>query len=262
MNDRPETFPVEHSTANPDAETVVFIHGGNVANWMWQPQVAGFADYHVLTPNLPGFGARAGEDWVSLEAAADDVAELIAASARQGRAHIVGLSLGGVVASRIAARHPQRVRSVLATGAPLDGVAGLTRTLGGLQLAFWDKPGFWGGQARAFGLPEDSRQLYVDSGLLIRKPTAERMLNDVYNGGYPDGLENYLGPYLALAGERESSIVRKSFPALREPLPQLVTREVPGMHHIWSVEDVDLFNRVTRQWIESGTPATDLLAVR
>ncbi|GCE42008.1 hypothetical protein Rhow_005667 [Rhodococcus wratislaviensis] len=30
------------------------------------------------------------------------------------------------------------------------------------------------------------------------------------------------------------------------------------MHHAGSIEDVDLFNSVTRQWIETGTAAPGL----
>ena len=48
----------------------------------------------------------------SMEALADDVAELIASQAG-GAAHFVGLSMGGMVAQQVAVRHPQRVRSLV-----------------------------------------------------------------------------------------------------------------------------------------------------
>ena len=53
----PETRE-ESETAESATGTVVFLHGGNVANWMWESQVRALPDFQVLTPNLPGFGTR------------------------------------------------------------------------------------------------------------------------------------------------------------------------------------------------------------
>jgi len=246
----PTTYPVDHSSTGPHADTtVVLLHGGNVANWMWEPQVAGLSDHHLLTPHLPGFGARAGEPWSSLEATADDVAALVAAHARGGRAHVVGLSLGGVVATRLLARHPEVVESALITGVPLTGVRGATRWLADLQLRWWDRRWFWQAQSRAFGLPAEDRELFVDHGLSVTKDNAVRLMREVYDGGVPDGLPSYRGRLLAIAGEKESSWVRRSFPDLRRAVPQAECRVAPGMHHAWSIEDVDLFNDVVRAWV-------------
>ncbi len=41
------------------APTVVFLHGGGGAGWMWQPQLEAFADYHCLVPDLPEHGRSA-----------------------------------------------------------------------------------------------------------------------------------------------------------------------------------------------------------
>lgn len=237
--------------------SIVFVHGGNIANWMWSPQVDAFTDYHVITPDLPGFGARTPEPWRSLEASADDIATLLT-----GPTHVVGLSLGGVVAAHLAARHPHLVASVLTTGAPLEGVSGPTHHLARLQLRLWDRPWFWRGQARMFGLPADVRDEFVAGGLAISRVTAERAVGQVLSGTVPLGLAAYPGPYLALAGEREQRSVRDSFAALRDLVPQAVTGIAPGMHHAWSIEDVGLFNTVVRTWIEQGKASDELTHVQ
>jgi pimeloyl-ACP methyl ester carboxylesterase len=65
-------FPEVHrAEPDPAGRPLVLLHGGNVANWMWEPQVAAFTDRIVLTPDLPGFGQRVGEDWLGLDAMAD-----------------------------------------------------------------------------------------------------------------------------------------------------------------------------------------------
>ncbi|KAE8766156.1 alpha/beta fold hydrolase [Georgenia thermotolerans] len=246
---RPRSYPVEHHASAESDTTIVLLHGGNVANWMWDPQVKALTDHHVLTPHLPGFGNRAGEIWQSLAATADDVAATIAAHARGGRAHVVGLSLGGVVTTRLLARHPEVVRSALITGVPLAGVHGLTRWLGDLQLGLWDKRWFWQAQSYAFGLPAEDRDLFVEHGLTVSKDNAVRLMREVYDGGAPDGIGAYRGRLLAIAGGKESASVRRSFPHLRRAVPQVECRIAPGMHHAWNIEDAGLFTDVVRAWV-------------
>lgn len=250
----PEVHPRSGAAQAPAAAsgpsgTIVFLHGGNVANWMWEPQVRALADFHVLTPNLPGFGGRTAEDWVSLEATADRLAEFIAENADGGPVHVVGLSLGAVVALHLAARHPELAASVLVSGAVVSKVGGLARSVAALQFAFWEKPWFWRAQARAFGLPADSVELYVQHGLSVRRGNAERMLAQVYAGVMPAGLERFQNRLLAVAGEKEPAVVAASFGPLRAKLPLAEFRLAPGMHHVWNVEDEHLFTGMVRHWV-------------
>lgn len=264
-----DTYPEVHPRSRPAAQTgggadvpgtIVFLHGGNVANWMWDPQVKALGDYRVLTPDLPGFGARNGEDWLSLSRTADGVAAFIAANAGPGPVHIVGLSMGAVVALHIAARYPELAESVLVSGAVVTEVRGLTRLLAGLQSAFWDKGWFWRVQARVFGLPADSIELYVRHGLSVRRDNAARMLLEVYAGQMPVGLDRYTGRLLAVAGQKEPAVVGRSFSPLRDAVPGAELRLAPGMHHVWNVENEALFNGMVRQWV-SGSVHTGLLPV-
>ncbi|WP_035777060.1 alpha/beta hydrolase [Arthrobacter sp. H5] len=252
-------FPVVHppTIGSVSPGSVIFLHGGNVANWMWQPQVEALRDYHVFTPDLPAFGNRTSEPWVSLDHAADDVASLIRADVAEGPIHVVGLSLGAMVALRLAARHPELASSILVSGAAVTPVGGLTKALARLQLALWDRAWFWRLQARAFRLPADSHQLYIDHGLSVERESARRMLADVYDDGLPDGIGRYSGRLMALAGSREPRPVRNSLSVIVSAVAQSVAATVPGMHHIWNIEDADLFNEVVRQWI-SGSVHPDL----
>lgn len=240
---------VHHPDAGGDSPAVVLLHGGNVANWMWEPQVERLTDRAVVTPHLPGFGARVDEDWPGLDAAADDVVNRLGDLGVRGGVDLVGLSLGAVVALHVLARHPHRVRSALVTGAALRPVGVGARLTSRAQLALWDRPWFWKGQAAAFRLPADSRQLYVDHGLSVRRETAARMLAEVYAGTVPSGLDRYDGPLLAIAGEKEPAVVRASLGDLAAAVPTTERRLAPGMHHIWNIEDVALFNDVLGTWL-------------
>lgn len=277
-------FPEWHPAAAASRGTVVLLHGGNVANWMWAAQVTALTDFDVLALDLPGFGARVDETWPGLAGAADDVVARIRSHGVDGPVHLVGLSLGGIVALHVLARHPDAVTSGLVSGAALQRVGGAARATAWLQDRFWNSPGFWRAQARAFGLPADSRELYVEHGLSIDRENARSMLAEVYAGGIPD-LSAFTGELLAVAGSKEPAVIRRSLAtiaaasgtststrgtstsgtstetrpgqkadddrgrATEEVSQRITVRLAPGMHHVWNVEDTELFNDMLRTWL-------------
>ena len=40
-------------TGSVTTPTIVFLHGGGGAGWMWQPQIDQLSDFHCLVPDLP-----------------------------------------------------------------------------------------------------------------------------------------------------------------------------------------------------------------
>lgn len=252
--DYPELHPARRASGrDKPAQTLVFLHGGNVGNWSWDPQVLAFGDFNVLTLHLPAFGARSEETWQGLDSAADDVAALIADEVSEGGVHLVGISLGGVIALHVAARHPELVDSLLLTGTPVTGVPAAARAMNRMALKLIGSEWYWRFQAGAYGMVDDERELFAEHGVLLKSENLRAIMDDLDPGGLPDKLANYRGPVLALAGGKEPKHVQKSFEALRHGLPQAVTRVVPGMHHQWNIENPLLFNSVVRRWISDAS---------
>lgn len=243
-------YPVEHG--EPTGETIVLLHGGNVGNWMWEPQVERLAGRHVLTPDVIGFNTRAAEPWPGIAGAADDVAALIRQRAVDGRAHVVGLSMGAVIAVHLVARHPDLVRSCTVTGAMMVGVEGMQRRLAELQLRAWDRRWFWRMQSAMFRIPGDARERFIAAGMGVTAETARTMYREIFDGSMPEGRFAYTGPLLAIAGEHEAGDVRRAFPALREAAPQTRTWIAPRMRHVWSIQDPDLFTRTVLDVVDGG----------
>lgn len=244
---------IHRPSAPTDAPPVLLLHGGTVANWMWQPQVGSLDDRLVLTPDLPGFGSRAREVWPGLPTVVDDLANLLARQGITTPIDVVGLSLGGLVALHLAARHPQAVRSLFVSGAPVKPPGPGVKAAAKLQLLLWNAPWFWKAQAAAFRLPAESRRRYVDHGLTVSRATARRMFDDVMAGEVPPGLAAFTAPLLAVVGEREPRSIRASLQVIRYVVPQAEVRLVPGLHHVWSAEGdegVDLFNETLRRWLD------------
>src|SRR5690606_6613765 len=103
-------------TGRSGVPSIVFMHGIGTSGWMWHPQIAALSDYHCLNVDLPGHGKSNQVEWISFADAADQVAALIHAQATNGRAHIVGLSLGGHVALVLLERHSAVVDRAIISG--------------------------------------------------------------------------------------------------------------------------------------------------
>jgi len=98
------------------APVVVLLHGSGRAGRMWGPALADLsAGWHVLAPDLPGFGRSEGP--FTIAGAAQAVRDVIAV--QTAPVHLCGLSLGGVVAIRAAAQLGAQVASLVVTGTPV-----------------------------------------------------------------------------------------------------------------------------------------------
>ena len=251
---------MKHLELNPDqTDSIIFLHGGNVAGWMWGAQVPAFGDFHLLIPDYPGFGESNDEDWVSIADTADQVANLIAEHAHSGRAHIVGLSLGSGVAIELALRHPERVTSLFLSSTLVTRVGPLTSVMTRLMLTQWNREGFWRTLARSYGLPEDSVELFVSTGLGIKAAAARAIYAEVITPIAPERLASIGAPALAVAGERDTPAIRRdSLKVLADS--GMRTAIAPGMHHQWNIENVELFNNAVRDWITGAQVAAGLSA--
>ena len=112
--------------ARSDAPPVVLLHGGSGSWTHWVINIVPLLDAGrwVLAADLPGFGESdipaAGTD-------ADAMAAPLAAGLRglkvEQPVDLVGFSLGGLVAARMAVAHPALARRLVLVGAPAMGLA-------------------------------------------------------------------------------------------------------------------------------------------
>jgi len=102
-----------------DRQTVLLIHGfGASAIWQWHHQATALAkNYRVVVPDLLWFGGSTSPDRFAID---DQVAMLAALldHLKIERAHVVGISYGGLVALELAGQQPQRVTHVVIADSP------------------------------------------------------------------------------------------------------------------------------------------------
>ena len=97
-----------------DRETVLFVHGLGSSGRDWEGQVPFFSErFRVVTADLRGHGrSQKPPGPYSMKMFAGDVVGLIEALGL-GPVHVVGLSLGGMVAFQLAVDRPELVKSMV-----------------------------------------------------------------------------------------------------------------------------------------------------
>jgi pimeloyl-ACP methyl ester carboxylesterase len=95
-------------------EVVLFVHGLGSSGRDWEGQVPFFAEqFRVVTADLRGHGrSEKPKGPYSMKMLAGDVAGLVEGLGL-GAVHVVGLSLGGMVAFQLAVDRPELVRSLV-----------------------------------------------------------------------------------------------------------------------------------------------------
>ena len=119
MND-----PANTTIDSPDTEqTLVFVHGYLGGSRQWQNQKVYFSRYfHVLTPDLPGFGDNNDSIApVSIGGFADYVLEQLDKS-KVHKFHLLGHSMGGMIAQEMVARAPDMVDRLVLYGTGANGL--------------------------------------------------------------------------------------------------------------------------------------------
>jgi pimeloyl-[acyl-carrier protein] methyl ester esterase len=93
-------------------QPLVLLHGWGMHSGVWQHLVKGLSEQYMLyLVDLPGMGSSRPIEPYHLHALADSIAEVI-----PGVSDILGWSLGGLVAQRIALNQPDRVRRLILVG--------------------------------------------------------------------------------------------------------------------------------------------------
>lgn len=242
---------------SPGAAAVVFLHGVGVSGRMWAGHMARLAAYHCLAPDLPGFGRSRALRWRSREHTAELVAALIATRTRTGRAHVVGLSLGGTVAHTLLARRPELLESVVIDEAGVlpAPIAPLAELGVALVAPFLHTRAVVAAIGRAFSLDAwGRRDLRVASRRAFLRAVIDANDTVITPGEVAAPCRTLL-----VAGERGFAAVRASNAALAALMPHAEARYVARRGHGWIGQLPELHQRMVAAWIRGDALPPELL---
>ena len=95
---------------------IIFIHGVGLTKEIWEPQINFFKKYNTLTYDLLGHGKTPlKKSQVSFEDFSDQLLNLIN-ELSFSKIHLVGFSLGGLIARHFASKHNDRLSSLIIHG--------------------------------------------------------------------------------------------------------------------------------------------------
>jgi pimeloyl-ACP methyl ester carboxylesterase len=233
-----------------DAPAVVFLHGGLMSGWTWEPVVAHMSRYHCLVPDLPQYGKSFQQGPFEMGRAAEAVAELIRTRAETGRAHLVGFSLGAQVGVQLLASEPELVQRAVLSSAFVNAMpaARLSRRLAGLFAR--TAPFRWLLITRHWDAAHAAEnEAYFDDAHLNAGAQLAHIAEASAGFTIPDGLEKAQVPTLFIAGGDELGLIRRCAAALAQSMPNGVDRVARGMGHDWPMRNADVFARTVDAWL-------------
>lgn len=245
------------STIDPSTP-VVFLHAFPLDGSMWDAQRDALGDRRTLAPHFPGFGGRPpGEP--SLDHFADAALREMDAAGFD-RAVLVGLSMGGYVAFRIHARHPDRVAGlVLAdTRAGADDEAGRKKRTDQAERVRREGVGWLPDALLPALLGETTRRERPDVVEWVRRTIAGADPEGVARAleamrERPDSTPDLAGirvPVLALVGEEDTLTPPAESQRIAGAVPAGGFEILPGAGHLANLEAPGAFGDRLRAFLQ------------
>lgn len=238
------------------APAVLFLHGTRLDRSIWARQLRVFAqDHRTIAADLPGHGALAHVPF-GLDPFVDRLAEIVRAEAPDGRAVLVGHSLGGYVAIEYAMRYPATTAGLVVSNASLEPRRLLTiphrslayiAALAGQRIRdrVADRVRSRAYRSIAAGAPA---RAVAGRGLVFNG--SRNAIRDIIGQQFLPKLRAYPGPVLLVNGA-DDRLFRRDERAFLAATRDGVLRVVDGAGHVPAVERPDEFDEALRRFLDS-----------
>jgi pimeloyl-ACP methyl ester carboxylesterase len=228
-------------------ETLVFSHGLLWSGHMFYKQVDHLKDrYKIVTYDHRGQGqSEVTQDGYDMDSLYNDAVGLIE-SLKLGAVHFGGLSMGGFVAMRLAARaqdEPNKVKyNLLKTIVKIFGVNSVVNPVMNIMFGrtFMTDPGryeeriYWTNQLKS----NDETIVRAVSGVIDRK-------------GVEDELANIQCPTLILVGEEDTGTVPEKSEFIQSKIPQSRLKYIKRAGHTACIEQSIIYNREIERFLSN-----------
>ena len=235
-------YEAQPATFDPSAVTIVFVHGSGGDRDDWRGQLDGVADaVNTVAVELPGHGRSEPPGETSVEAYTRWVTDLIEALGLR-QVMLVGNSLGGAIALRLAVDPPDWLKAIgiVGSGARLKVMPAV---LEGLKTEPEKTLEMFSDFAVSPFAPEDVRNAVVEK---FRKGSAVTIHGDLSACNDFDIMDRLRGitvPTWIIVGEDDRLTPVKYAEFLHERIAGSTLVKVPGAGHLVMAENATDFNR-------------------
>ena len=259
-----------------DGEPLLLIMGlaGDSIAWLFQRE-AFAAKYRTIVFDNRGVGRTSKPDGPYTTAAMADDAVGVLDALDIPRAHVVGISMGGMIAQELALRHPQRVRGLVLGCTYAKPDHGVTAT-------FDDSLAFFGGTKGADGeIQVDLSNLdpmafigrllpltFTPQFIMTELPKLMQVFSGVMTHGFDlraimaqvaatqghdtvDRLGQISAPTLVLTGDSDMLIPPANSDVLAAAIPGARLQKIAGGSHGFNFETPDAFNAAVLEFLGS-----------
>jgi pimeloyl-ACP methyl ester carboxylesterase len=216
--------------------SMLFLHGYAGSAYWWRRNLADLsAIRRVYAPDLPGFGGSRLRRPFTLAGAVETLAEWMAARGI-ACADVVAHSMGGQVALLLAARYPERVRSLV-----LAAPAGIPFDTGLVGIA-WRAS-----RSRRAGDPRFT-PLVVASAWQAGPRVLWQAVSQIRSQDVRPALADVRAPVLILWGEQDRLLPARHSTLFLEAITGARVRIVPGGHNLM-FDRPAMFNQAVRAFV-------------
>lgn len=236
---------------------LLLIQGLGYARWSWEPIVEGLAErYRVLFFDNRGIGeSDKPEGPYTARLMADDALQVLD-EAGVDRAHVLGASLGGMIAQELAAAAPERVEKLVLCCTTPGGEATVPMPAVTVQL-FAEAPTL---------APDVALRRFVENALGPEPPAAlveelygRRLANPPDPAGWQAQAAAGLGfagvdapidkPVLLVTGTADNVVDPRNTDVLAERIPGARAERLEGAGHLFFWEQPEAFVRIVSEFL-------------
>ncbi len=249
----------EPATANELTQTIVCLHGIGGDDASFAPQSEHLAGrYRVVVWNMPGYRESANVDQLSFEGLAGSVEKLIDALAC-GPVHIMGQSIGGMIAQEMFHRYPEKVKSLI--------LVATTTAFGGRDNSF--KGAFL--KARLAPLDDGRTMEQIAEAAIpsiVGSNTEQHTITDATNSMAALDADVYRQvlaclvtfsrrqewmdincPVCLVAGSEDTNSPAATMKKMADKLPHAEFHEIEGAGHLVNLEQGKIFNNIVSSFL-------------
>lgn len=236
-----------HESGDAKNPAILFLHGSPLSGRMWQPQMERLTEFHCLAPDLPGHGQSHSLS-LNMPDIVQRLSDLISTSSPKGKAHVVGLSFGGVVAQALMVAAPQLVEHVVLSGT----AARMSKLL--IWMSMLNEPFLRLLSPRQlaaivcwqFSVPPKYRDQMSEDFRAFSSKTLSNVMKTYLDIEIPTATKS---PALVAVGQKETVYAKAAARLLNRSIPNSKGVIAPNCGHVWNLEAPDLFAETVRAWI-------------
>mgnify|MGYP005811184911 CR=1 FL=1 len=242
-------------------ETLVFSHGLLWSHKMFRAQVQYLQKkYRVIAYDHRGQGQSEVRGPFDMDTLYEDAAALILVLCA-GPVHFVGLSMGGFVGMRLAARRPELLKTLalLETSANaepvenlpkykmLNGIVKLAGVIG--PIASQVMPIMFA--ERWLSNPKNQQEIeFWKNELKSNKRSITGPVEGViYRKGIEQDLQKITCPTMVIVGDEDVATKPEKAKFIQMSIPKAVLHLIPGAGHSSCIEKPDVVNRLLEDWL-------------